>query len=281
MFCGRFHPVLKYGCFMYLEHWELQKTPFGNVPTRNIFYRSPQHEEALRRLLYVIEHRKGVAMLTGEVGCGKTTIIKALSDYLDKEKYQLQTLSNPAMQPIDLIKAIVLKLGGSAENGSKTVLLDQMHQLLNQNAEKGISTVLAIDEAHVISNSATLDELRMLLNIQSDDEFLITLILLGQPPLLKNISELQPLKERISIKYNLEPLDIQNTLNYVIHRLKCAGATRGIFSREAVEALYEYTGGLPLRINNLCDHCLLIGLMRQVRIVDSKVVQDAIEDLGS
>ena len=266
---------------MYLEHWDLQKTPFGNVPTRNIFYRSPQHEEALRRLLYVIEHRKGVAMLTGEVGCGKTTVMKALSDYLDKDKYHLETLSNPALEPIDLIKAIVLKLGGSSGNGSKTVLLDQLHQLLNQNAEKGISTVLAIDEAHVIGNSATLDELRMLLNIQSDDEFLITLILLGQPPLLKNISELQPLKERISIKYNLEPLDVQNTLNYVVHRLKCAGATRGIFSREAVEALYKYTGGIPLRINNLCDRCLLIGLMRQASMVDSKVVQDAIEDLGS
>jgi type II secretory pathway predicted ATPase ExeA len=266
---------------MYTEHWELQKTPFGNVPTHNIFYRSPQHEEALRRLLYVIEHRKGVAMLTGEVGCGKTTVIKALSDFLDKDKYHLLTLSNPALQPIDLIKAIVMRLGGSAENGSKTVLLDQLHQLLNQNAEKGINTVLAIDEAHVIGNSATLDELRMLLNIQSDDEFLITLILLGQPPLSKNISELQPLNERISIKYNLEPLDLHNTLNYVIHRLKCAGASRGIFSREAVEALYNYTGGIPLRINNLCDRCLLIGLMRQARMVDSKVVQDAIEDLGS
>jgi len=266
---------------MYLEHWDLQKTPFGNVPTRNIFYRSPQHEEALRRLLYVIEHRKGVAMLTGEVGCGKTTVMKALADYLDKDKYRLETLSNPALQPVDLLKAIVLKLGGSSENGSKTVLLDQMQRLLNRNAENGISTVLAIDEAHVIGNSATLDELRMLLNIQSDDEFLITLILLGQPPLLKNISGLQPLKERISIKYNLEPLDIQNTLNYVVHRLKCAGASRGIFSREAVEALYKYTGGIPLRINNLCDRCLLFGLMRQASIVDSKVVQDAIEDLGS
>lgn len=232
-------------------------------------------------MLYVIEHRKGVAMLTGEVGCGKTTVIKALSDFLDKEKYQLQTLSNPALEPIDLIKAIVLKLGGSGENGSKTVLLDQMHQLLNQNAEKGISTVLAIDEAHVIGNQATLDELRMLLNIQSDDEFLITLILLGQPPLLKNISELQPLKERISIKFKLEPLDIQNTLNYVVHRLKWAGATRGIFSREAIQALYEFAEGLPLRINNLCDRCLLLGLMRQARIVDSRIVHDAIEDLES
>jgi len=264
---------------MYLEHWNLERTPFGNVPARSAFYRSPQHEEALRRLLYVIEQRKGVAMLTGEVGCGKTTVIRALTDFLQKDQYQFQTISNPALQPTDLIKAILLKLGGHADNGSKTDLLNQLHQHLYQNAENGIGTVLAIDEAHVIGNQATLDELRMLLNVQSDDEFLITLILLGQPPLLKKISELQPLKERISIKFNLDPLDIQNTLNYIVHRLKWAGATRGIFSREAIQALYEFAEGLPLRINNLCDRCLLLGLMRQARIIDSTIVHDAIEDM--
>jgi general secretion pathway protein A len=266
---------------MYLEHWELQKTPFGNVPSRSAFFRSPQHEEALRRLLYVIEHRKGVAMLTGEVGCGKTTVIRALEDHLDQNQFQFKMISNPALQPTDLLKAILLKLGGSADNGSKTDLLDRLHRHLYQNAAKGVNTVLAIDEAHVIGNQATLDELRMLLNIQSDDEFLITLILLGQPPLLKNISELQPLKERISIKFNLDPLDIKNTLNYIVHRLKWAGAQRGIFSREAIKAVYSDTSGLPLRINNLCDRCLLIGLMRHARIVDSGIVRDAIEDMES
>ena len=266
---------------MYLEHWELQKSPFDNVPARAAFYRSPQHEEALRRLLYVIEHRKGVAMLTGEVGCGKTTIVRALFDFLDENHYQFQIISNPALQPTDLVKAILLKLDGSGDNSSKTVLLDRLHKHLHQNAEKGISTVLAIDEAHVIVNPAALDELRMLLNVQSEEEFLITLILLGQPPLLKNIAELQPLKERISIKYNLERLDLKGTLNYVVHRLKWAGANRGIFSREAIQALHDFAEGLPLRINNLCDHCLLLGLMRQARIVDSRIVHDAIEDMES
>ncbi len=267
---------------MYLEHWGLQKTPFGNVPSRDVFYRSPQHEEALRRLLYAIEHRKGVAMLTGEVGCGKTTVTKALANHISRDHFQFQILSNPALQPTDLIKAILLKLGdNNSDNGSKTVLLDRLQKLLVQNGEQGISTVLAIDEAHVISNQATLDELRMLLNIQSEDEFLITLVLLGQPPLLKNISELQPLKERISIKFNLEPLDVENTLKYVVFRLKNAGASRGIFTREAIEKLYEFSGGIPLRINNVCDRCLLIGLMQKASVVDSKIVEDAIEDLSA
>ena len=267
---------------MYLEYWGLQKTPFGNVPSRDVFYRSPQHEEALRRLLYAIEHRKGVAMLTGEVGCGKTTVTKTLSNHLGRDRFQFQILSNPALQPTDLIKAILLKLrDNNSDNGSKTVLLDRLQKLLIQNCEQGISTVLAIDEAHVISNQATLDELRMLLNIQSDDEFLITLVLLGQPPLLKNISELQPLKERISIKFNLEPLDFENTMRYVVFRLKTAGASRGIFTREAIDKLYEFSGGIPLRVNNVCDRCLLIGLMKKAQVVDSQVAEDAIEDLSN
>lgn len=266
---------------MYLEHWGLQKMPFGNVPSQEIFYRSPQHEEALRRLLYAIEYRKGVAMLTGEVGCGKTTVTKALSTQLNRDQFQFQMISNPALQPIDLIKAILLKLGDNiSENGSKTVLLDRLQKLLFQNSEQGVFNVLAIDEAHVITNRDTLDELRMLLNIQSADEFLITLVLLGQPPLLKNISELQPLKERISIKFNLEPLDEENSLRYVVYRLRVAGAKRGVFTREAIEILYEYSGGIPLRINNICDRCLLIGLMQKAKFVDSKIVKDAIDDLG-
>ncbi len=268
---------------MYLEHWGLQKAPFGNVQSGEIFFRSPQHEEALRRVMYAIEYRKGVAMLTGEVGCGKTTVTKALINHLDKDVFQLRTISNPALQPTDLIKAILLKLGDNSDNsnGSKTVLLDRLQKLLYQNAENGTSTVLAIDEAHVIGNQSTLDELRMLLNMQFEDDFLITLVLLGQPPLLKNIRELQPLKERISIKFNLDPLSADDTLRYVVFRLKSTGATRGIFSREAIDQIYEFSGGIPLRINNICDRCLLIGLMRQANIVDSKIVEDAIEDLGN
>lgn len=268
---------------MYLDYWKLKQTPFANVPARDVFYRSPQHEEALRRLLYVIEQRKGVALLTGEVGCGKTTVTKALANHLNRERVQFQMIANPALGPEELLKAIVLKLGGSVANGngSKTLMLDQLQRLLLQSEAAGRNTVLAIDEAHVIGNRETLDELRMLLNYQSDDQFLLTLILLGQPPLLGNVSQLQPLKERIAVKFNLEPLDLNNTMRYVLFRLKAAGAVRGIFTREAVGRLYDYSGGIPLRLNNLCDRCLLIGLMHKSRVVDSRIVGDAIEDLGN
>jgi type II secretory pathway predicted ATPase ExeA len=264
---------------MYLEYWGLQKQPFANVPTQGLFYPSPQHEEAFSRLLYVIEHRKGVAMLTGEVGCGKTTVAKALINYLNNDKFRVQLISNPALDPLDFLKAILMSFGDKTENGSKPLLLTQLHDRLSRYAEQGFNTVLAIDEAHVISNEATLDELRMLLNMQAEEQFLITLILLGQPPLLKRIDELQPLKERISVKFNLEPLDVQNTRRYIIHRLKSAGAKRGLLTMEAISPLYEYSGGIPLRINNICDRCLLIGFMRKSCIIDTTIVADAIEDL--
>jgi general secretion pathway protein A len=264
---------------MYQAYWGLQKAPFANVPTEKLFYRSPQHEEALSRLLYVIEHQRGVAMLTGEVGCGKTTVTKSLMKYLDPERYRFYLLSNPALEPLDLIKSILLQIGQPAHNGSKPDLLNQLQEILIRNAERGIRTVLAIDEAHVIARQATLDEVRMLLNLQLNEQFLITLVLLGQPLLLKRIDELQPLKERISVKYNLTPLDSANTLKYIVFRLKCAGASRGLFTNESIEWIYEYSRGIPLRINNLCDRCLLIGFMRRCQVVDSRIVGDAIDDL--
>ena len=128
-----------------------------------------------------------------------------------------------------------------------------------------------IDKVLVINRSS--------LNIQHDERFLITLILLGQPQLLKKIAELQPLKERISVKYNLTPLDEKNTLRYIIYRLKSVGAERGFFTTESILPLFQYSGGIPLRINNVCDRCLLIGYMRKSPVIDTRIVADAIEDL--
>ena len=115
--------------------------------------------------------------------------------------------------------------------------------------------------------------------MQQNEQFLITLILLGQPPLLNRIAEHQPLRERIGVKFNLGPLDEQDTLRYIMCRLKNAGAERGFFTSEAIAPLYEYSGGIPLRINNVCDRCLLIGFMQRSWLVDTRIVAEAIDDL--
>ncbi|MEW6670473.1 MAG: AAA family ATPase [Thermodesulfobacteriota bacterium] len=264
---------------MYLEYWGLKKPPFGNVPDSNIFYESPQHEEALFRLLFAVKHRKGVAMLTGEVGCGKTTVSRAFIQRVSIDNFEVHTITNPALDPLDLLRAILMNLGEDAESDSKSILLTRLQNRLGRNAEQGIGTVLMIDEAHVISNRATFEELRMLLNMQLENQFMITLILIGQPPLLEKITALQPLNERIGIKYHLEPLDFVNTIRYLLFRLRRVGAERGIFTKDSVKAIFDYSNGIPLRINNLCDRSLLVGYMRKATVVGKSTVEEAIEDL--
>ena len=266
---------------MVLEHWDLRREPFANVPGGALFYGSPQHEEALNRMLYVVRHRKGVGMLTGEVGCGKTTVTRTLAACLSGEPYEVVVLANPALSPEELLKAILLKLTGRMENGSKAWVLEQIHRHLVTAKAAGRRVVLVIDEAHVISQRETLDELRMLLNLHTEESFLLTLILLGQPPLLRTMAGLEPLRERIALRYNLQPLDCGHTIRYLLYRLRAAGARRGIFTRAAAEALHEASGGIPLRINNLGDRCLLIGFQLGAHQVDRRIVQAAVEDMDA
>lgn len=264
---------------MYTSYWGLSAAPFENVPTQGLFYESPQHEEALVRLIYAVEHGKGLAVLTGEVGSGKTTVSRVLHSYLRTDGFDVITIVNPALGPLDFYRTLLLKLGEPAEEDSKTILLNRFSQRLLQNFEHEISTVLIVDEAHLIKERAILEELRMMLNLQHEDQFLVTLVIMGQPPLSANIAALKPLKDRIAIRYDLKPLTFNDTNRYILHRLKRCGAQRGIFTKPAVIKIYKYSGGIPLKINSLCDLSLLIGMMHKAKVVDNEVVQAAIDDL--
>jgi general secretion pathway protein A len=266
---------------MYLTYWGFREEPFGNVPSSRLFFPSPQHEEALFRLLFAVKHRKGAAMLTGEVGTGKTTVSRAFMERTAREHFDVKTIINPALDPVDFIRSILAKFGEESSGlDSKSVLLSRLNEKLLHNVDIGVNSVLVIDEAHVVENRAIFEEMRMLLNMQSDDQFLLTLILMGQSPLVDKIAAIQPLKERIAIRYHLDPFDLHNTVRYLLYRLKAAGAVRGIFTREAVEWLYEYSSGIPLRINSLCDRSLLIGMMQKSRVVNAKIMNLAHEDLA-
>ncbi len=264
---------------MYSEYWNLKEEPFKNVPDRNLFFKSNPHEEALVRLLYAVEHRKGAAMLTGEVGSGKTTVSRVLINHLPKDRFEVTTIVNPDLNSIDFVRAILLAMEESADEDSKTILLERLKKRLLHNFKQNLITVLIIDEAHLIKDPSSFEELRMLLNLQSDNNFLVTLIMIGQPPLKEKIANLKPLNERIAIKYDLSPLNFQDTIRYILFRLEKAGAERGIFSKEAVKSIYNYAEGIPLRINNVSERSLLIGMMMKARVIDKKIVNFAIEDL--
>jgi general secretion pathway protein A len=265
---------------MYTTYWNLKQTPFDNAPSQEFFYRSSQHEEALLRMVYAVEHHKGLAVLTGEVGAGKTTISRVLYEYLNVDGYEVVTIVNPALDPVDFLRAILIKLGvGGISGEAKSVLFEKLNERLIQNAAQDIKTVLIIDEAHLVKEVSILEELRMLLNLHHQNRFLLTLLMMGQPPLAGNLNLMMPLKERIAIQYDLKALSERDCTRYILYRLKHAGADRGIFTKDAVPLIYAFSKGLPLRINNVCERSLLLGMMHKAKNVNSRIVNLAVADI--
>jgi len=265
---------------MYLDYWRLSCLPFENIPSSDLFFPSPQHEEALSRLLFAVHQGKGVSMLTGDVGCGKTTVSRIVARRLTNEGYTVRTIVNPALDPLDFLQSVALSMDPQAGTiTNKVALLARLESLLAASADNGAGAVLIVDEAHVIDNPATFEEIRMLLNLQADDRFFIKMVLIGQPPLREKIAALKPLKERIAVHYQIKTLSFGNMVRYILFRLKSSGSQRGIFTQKAVETVFDYSQGSPLRTNSVCDRSLLVGMMRQAKVVDSTIVKEAIEDL--
>src|SRR5437879_1708594 len=157
---------------MYEAYWELIEPPFDNSPNPKFFYLSPEHEEALVRLVYTVSHRKGCGMLTGEYGCGKTTLARALIQRLEAERYEIGLLTNPSWNALDFLREVLYQLGVETEANTKPALLHALNDLFFQNYQAGRDSVVIVDEAQLIEDDGVFEELRLLLNFQTDDRFL-------------------------------------------------------------------------------------------------------------
>lgn len=269
---------------MYTEYWGLQRKPFDNTPDPGFFYRSSQHEEALFRLLYATKERKGLAVLTGVFGCGKTVLGQELLTELSEDKYRIVFINYPLLTHVEFLLAIVKFLGGQELPTKKSdvlvnIVLDNLNDVLINNARDGKDSIIFIDEAHAIEDSQIFESLRLLLNFQLPDRFLLTLILSGQPELREKLELNKQLSQRIAIKCHLTNLDLKDTISYITHRLKVAGREEPIFTKEAVEAIYEHANGIPRRINRLCDTCLLSGFARNLKTIDESLIREEAKDL--
>ncbi len=263
---------------MYEKYWGLNELPFENVPDPRFMYHSAQHEEALMRLLYATKAQKGAAMLSGEIGCGKTTVSRAFVQELSSDEYEVGLIVNPTLEPLDFLKEILFQLGIEKMADTKPELLHILNDALLQNLVKKKKTIIIVDDAQAIEDDVTFEELRLLLNFQLNDQFLLTLILIGQPELKNRVAKIPQLDSRISIRYHLRPLDAKEVAQYILFRLKVAGMQKNFFTREAIDKIHEYTGGVPRRINNICDLSLLVGFSKKVELIDSKMIQQLIDD---
>lgn len=264
---------------MFEEYYGFKVKPFSKTPDPKFLFLSKSHEEALARLQYAIEERE-IAILTGEVGSGKTTMTRALMDSMEGCRFVV--ILNPRLTSYDLIKTLSMRFGCNVISEKKADLLEAIYEKVYEDYRSGIIPVIIIDEAHLIPYKETFEEIRLLTNFQLDDRNLLSLILVGQPDLRKKLDlpSLLALKQRIGISYHLSPLGEDEIKAYIEHRIKAGGRVTPLFTDEAITSIYRYSRGIPRVINSLANMALLEGLSRDADLIDEKIVRSAAMEIG-
>lgn len=257
---------------MYEAFYGLKERPFSKTPDPRFLYLSRGHREALSRLQYAVEERD-IVLLTGGIGCGKTTLSRALMDALGQD-YKVILIVNPRLTPLEFLRSLAHRLGISEPARFKTDLLEQIGHTLFACLEQGVYPVVVIDEAQLVPHKDTFDEIRLLTNFQLDDRNLLSVVLMGQPELRQRLKHraYEPLRQRIGMQYELHALDLDETAEYLDFRLTRAGGQAGIFSAEAVKLVHACSAGIPRRINQAASLALLEGFGRESRVIDRQIM---------
>ena len=259
---------------MFEEFFGLRAKPFGKTPDPSFLYESKQHREALARLEYAVEEKE-LALLVGDIGSGKTTLSRALIDRVGDTRPIILVI-NPRLTPTQLLRAVANGL--SIEPARfRHEMLDQIHTKLFELYEQNREPVLMIDEAQLIPSKATFDEIRLLTNFQLDDQNLLSVVLIGQPELEDRLDRAAyaPLRQRIGMRYSLGPLTLDETIEYIEHRIRTAGGDRNPFSREAMSEIHAVSGGIPRLINTLATTALLDAFGEDAETIDPPRVVSA------
>jgi general secretion pathway protein A len=266
---------------MYEQYWGLNESPFSGTPDPRFLYLSPKHEDALTMLLYGVTSNKGAVMLTGEVGLGKTTLSRKVLSELNDEQYKVVLIVHPVLTPVGLLREILQQLEVAEEEipRHRQQLVHKLHEVLLEYHLNGKRVVLVIDEAHLIRDRNTYEELRLLLNFQLNDRYLMTLLLLGQPELRDKIERIPALKQRLAVRAHLPPLNLVETNEMIRYRLQAAWldlAKGNPFTPEAVNELFTYTKGYPRVICQVADNALLMGMVKKTRRIDNYLMHSVI-----
>ena len=266
----------------YLEFYQLSQEPFSNAPVSRFYYSSAQHAQALMRLTHAVSGMKGLAILVGDIGAGKTTLARRMLDALPEEEYEaaLLVIIHSGITASWLLKRIALQLGVENPAEEKLALLSQLYQRLVKIYEQGKKAVVLIDEAQMLATKEIMEEFRGLLNLEVPERKLLSFVFFGLPEIEDNLRLDPPLAQRVALKYRLEPVSLEATDAYVRHRLRLAGAPRVPFSSAAVARVHAHSRGTPRLINTLCDNALFEGFVGRAKEIDERLVDRVARDLG-
>ncbi|MEI6206873.1 MAG: AAA family ATPase [Desulfuromonadales bacterium] len=270
-----------YGNYMYSNYFGFNEKPFTLTPNPRFIYLSKNHKEAFAHLLYGINSHYGFIELIGEVGTGKTTVLRTLLDQLQEENYRTALIFNPCLTGVELLRSINREFGLNSTSEYASELLVELNGFLLAETSKGRTVVLVIDESQNLLPEV-LEQLRLISNLETENDKLIQIILAGQPELEALLArpELRQLNQRIAVRYRLGPLRMDETRTYIRHRMEVAGETGGVsFSNNAIKAIHLFTSGTPRIINVLCDRALLIAFGDEHRRITVTVVARAIIEL--
>lgn len=267
---------------MYKQFYKLQQNPFEITPDPAFLFPTKRHNEALAALYYGVRRHKGFVVLTGEVGTGKTLLVRCLLQLFNRENVAYAYVFNSLLAPLEFLQYIAGDFGLPSSGKTKSDLLLLMGSYLIERHRKKQTTVLVVDEAHHLS-PAVLEEIRLLTNLETSQQKLLQILLVGQPELDDKLDsfELRQLKQRIALRAHLEPLTREETAKYVQRRLQLAGANshaEDLFGAETLAAVYHHSRGIPRLINTVCENALITAYARQASTVTADVVEDVATD---
>ncbi len=267
---------------MYKSFYKLQRNPFEITPDPSFLFPTTRHNEALASLYYGVTAHRGFVVLTGEVGTGKTLILRSLLGLLQRRDVAFALIFNPTLSPLEFMRYIALDFGLPVTGKAKDELIHVLNGFLLQRHEKKLTTILVVDEAHHLS-AEILEEIRLLTNLETSQQKLLQIVLAGQPELDQKLDshELRQLKQRIALRCHLEALSLNETREYMGRRLRISGAPAAgqIFSVRAIETVFGHSRGIPRLINTICDNALLSGYAKQAATITPEIIDGVARDL--
>ncbi len=266
----------------YEEFFHLKEQPFSNTPDNRFYFDSQQHQEAMLRLMYAASTMKGLAILEGDIGTGKTTLARKMLDNLGEQEYEsvLLVIVHSAVTAEWLLRKIAVQLGVKEMSEGKVELLSALCRRLAEIHDSGRKAVVLVDEAQMLQTRELMEEFRGLLNLEEPGAKLITFIFFALPTINQFLSLDEPLKQRVAFRYRLDSMKPAATAAYVTHRLKVAGCTQPLFSAEALNAIHDFSRGIPRLINILCDNALFEAFLLKEKKIGVDLVNEVADDLG-